>query len=93
VVAWLIQLDGERDARELEELARRAGWPARAEHAAPSGIERSGLRVLLYAGLDPAGRRFLLERLVAERYAGLAALLRERPEILERAGRQRESGR
>jgi hypothetical protein len=93
VVAWLIQLDGERDARELEALARRAGWPAHAEHAAPSGIERSGLRVLLYAGLDPAGRRFLLERLQAERYAGLSALLRERPEILERAGRQRESDR
>jgi hypothetical protein len=93
VVAWLIQLDGERDARELEALARRAGWPARSDHAAPSGIERSGVRVLLYAGLDPAGRRFLLERLVAERYAGLAALLRERPEILERAGRQREPGR
>jgi hypothetical protein len=43
--------------------------------------------VLLYAGLEPAGRRFLLERLAAERYRGLAALLRAHPQILERARR------
>jgi hypothetical protein len=87
VAAWLIQLDRDADADELEALARRAGWPARAELAAPAGVERAGRRVLLFAGLEPAGRRFLLERLVAERYEGLTALLRGRPEILERARR------
>jgi hypothetical protein len=85
VVAWLIQLDGEADARELEVVAPRAGWPARAGLAAPAQVERRGLRVLLSAGLDPGGRGFLLGALEPARYAGLTALLRERPEILARA--------
>jgi hypothetical protein len=85
VVAWLVQLDGEADARELEVVAPRAGWPARAGLAAPAHVERRGLRVLLSAGLEPEGREFLLGVLEADRYAGLAALLRERPEILARA--------
>jgi hypothetical protein len=93
VVAWLIQLDTGRDATELEALTRRADWAARWDHALPVGIERSGLRVLLFAGLDAAGRRYLLERLEAERFDGLPALLRARPEILERGGEQREDGR
>jgi hypothetical protein len=87
VAAWLIQLDREAEAAELEAILARAGWPVRADQAEPAGIERSGRRVLLYAGLEPAGRRYLLERILAERYAGLAALLRARPEILERARR------
>jgi hypothetical protein len=90
LLAWLIQLDRDEDAEDLARLARRAGWPARAELAPPAGVESRGRRVLLYAGLEPAGRRFLLERLVAERYEGFAALLRARPEIL---GRARRNGR
>ena len=85
VVAWLIQLDGEADARELEVVAPRAGWPARAGLAAPARVERRGPRVLLSAGLEPAGQGLLLGALEPVRYAGLAALLRERPEILARA--------
>jgi hypothetical protein len=85
VVAWLIQLDGEVDARELEVVAPRAGWPARAGLAGPAHVERRGLRVLLSAGLEPEGRGFLLGSLEPARYAGLAALLQERPEILARA--------
>jgi hypothetical protein len=87
VAAWLIQLDRESDAKELAGLVRRGGWPARAELAPPAGVETRGRRVLLYAGLDAAGRRYLLERLLAERYDGFAALLRGRPEILGRARR------
>jgi hypothetical protein len=41
--------------------------------------------VLLSSGLEADGRRFLLDSLEPARYAGLAALLRERPEILARA--------
>jgi len=93
VVAWLIQLDRESDAIELEALARHARGPARVAGAPPVGIARAGLRVLLFAGLEPAGRRFLLEQLEAERYDGLSALLRERPEILEHAEEQRVGGR
>ena len=93
VVAWLIQLDTERDALELEAAAVRSGWTARAGLAAPLGIERSGVRVLLFAGLDAAGRQALLVHLEPIRYAGLSALLRNEPEILERAERQRESPR
>lgn len=93
VLAWLIQLDDEREAEELAALARRGGWPGSMAHAGPYGVERSGRRVLLYAGLDPSGRRFLLERLEPNRYRGLSALLRDQPEILERAQRQREAGR
>jgi hypothetical protein len=85
VVAWLIQLDGEADARELEVVAPRAGWPARAGLAAPAHVERRGLRVLLSAGLEPEGRGFLLGSLEPARYPGLAALLQERSEILARA--------
>jgi hypothetical protein len=93
VLAWLIQLDAEGEAEELAALARRAGWPGPARHAAPIGVDRSGRRVLLYAGLEPAGRRFLLERLDPQRYRGLSALLRDQPAILERARSQREGGR
>jgi hypothetical protein len=90
VVAWLIQLDRESDAKELEALVRRAGGLARAELAPPFGVERAGQRVLLSAGLETGGRRFLLEELEAVRYDGLDALLRDRPEILERAERGAE---
>ena len=93
VVAWLIQLDTEHDARELEAAALRTGWTARAGLAGPLGIERSGLRVLLYAGIEPAGREALLVRVQPVRYAGMSALLRNEPEILERAERQRSAAR
>jgi hypothetical protein len=89
VVAWLVQLDGERDARELEERAAQAGLPT-AGVAGPPRVARVGRRVLLAAGLEAAGREHLLERAVEERYAGLAALLAWRRDILERAERQRE---
>ena len=85
VVAWLIQLDGEDDARELEGVAPRAGWPARPGLASPAYVERRRLRVLLSAGLEAEGRSFLLGTLAPVRYAGLDALLRDRPEILARA--------
>jgi hypothetical protein len=89
VVAWLFQFDSESDARELADVAPRAGWPARAGLAGPAHVERHGRRVLLSTGLDAGARRFLLERLEPTRHAGLAALLRERPEILERAEKLR----
>jgi Zn-dependent protease with chaperone function len=85
VVAWLVQLDSEVDARELEVVAPRAGWPARAGLAAPAHAERRGRRVLLSSGLEPEGRGFLLDQLEPARYAGLSALLRQHPEILARA--------
>jgi len=91
VVAWLLQLDRTLDARELETVAPRAGWPARPGLAAPAHVERRGRRVLLSAGLEPAGREFLLSTLAPERYAGLAALLRAKPEILARADAIRSS--
>jgi hypothetical protein len=91
VAAWLIQLDSEADARELEVVAPRAGWPARAGLAAPAQVERRGRRVLLSSGLEPAGRAFLLGSLEPARYRGLAALLRERPEILARAAEIRRA--
>jgi hypothetical protein len=93
VVAWLIQLDSESEARELEERARSTGWTQRAGLAAPVGIERVGRRLLLFAGLAPAGRGYLLERLEAQRYPGLAALLAAHREILERAAQQRDGPR
>jgi len=91
VVAWLLQLDRTLDARELETVAPRAGWPSRPGLAAPAHVERRGRRVLLSAGLEPAGREFLLSTLAPERYAGLAALLRAKPEILARADAIRSS--
>jgi hypothetical protein len=91
VVAWLVQLDQENDARELETAAPRAGWPARPGLATPARIERRGLRVLLSAGLGPDGRRFLLEELEPARYAGLGAFLAAHPEILSRAAEVRAS--
>ena len=93
VVAWLIQLDTERDARELEAAAVQAGWTARAGLAGPIGVERNGLRVLLFAGLEAAGREALLVRLQPVRYSGMSALLRNEPEILERAEAQRAAAR
>ena len=87
VVVWLIQLDRERDARELEAAAVRSGWA----RAALGRIERVGLRVLISAGLEADGRQFLLERLVEQRYGELSALLRDRPEILEHAAEQRRA--
>ncbi len=91
VLAWLLQFDSEADARELEELAPRAAWPAQSGLAAPAQVERRGMRVLLSAGLDPSGRAFLLERLEPVRTPGLAALLREHPEILEHAAEIRRA--
>lgn len=92
-LAWLVQLDGEADAIELAALAARARLPAPEPGAPALRVERAGPRVLFSTGLEPPGRRFLLEELEAERHAGLAALLRARPEILERAERQRGGGR
>jgi hypothetical protein len=89
VVAWLVQLDSEADARELETVAPRAGWPARAGLASPAAVERRGRRVLLSAGLDADGRGFLLGALQPERHAGLSALLAAHPEILTRAAEVR----
>jgi hypothetical protein len=89
VAAWLVQLDTESDARELEAAAVATGWMRRKGLAGPLGVERSGRRVLVYAGVEPAGRQALLVRVAPLRYRGLAALLREEPEILERAEAQR----
>ena len=89
VVAWLFQLDTERDARELESAAVAVRFTARAGLVPPATVERSGLRVLVSAGLEPAGRETLLTRLAPVRYDGISALLRNEPEILERAERQR----
>src|SRR5262245_1221957 len=85
VVAWLIQLDSQADARELESAAPRAGWPARTGLASPAQGERHGTRVLFSAGLEAGGREFLLANVAPTRVAGLVALLRERPDILARA--------
>src|SRR5262245_3359442 len=93
VVAWLIQFDSEAAARELEALVPHAGWPARTGLALPAHVERRGLRMLLSAGVEAAGRSMLLERLEPVRDAGLAALLRGRPEILERAAEIRGAAR
>jgi hypothetical protein len=93
VVAWLVQLDGARDARELEAAAVRSDRAAGARPAAPARIERLGNRVLISSGLEAAGRQYLLERLEEQRYDGLAALLRDRPEIFERAAEQRREAR
>jgi hypothetical protein len=87
--AWLVQLDGEADARELEAAAARSDWAVGPRLAAPARIERVGVRVLISSGLEAAGRQYLLEGLEEQRYAGLAALLRDRPELLERAAEQR----
>ena len=88
VVAWLVQLDSEADARELETVAPNAGWPARGL-ASPAAVERRGLRVLLSAGLDADGRGFLLGALEPARYVGLTALLAAHPDILARAAEVR----
>jgi hypothetical protein len=93
VVAWLLQFDTPEDAFELEALAVRADWAARAEPVGPFVIERSEARVLLSSGLEAEGRRELLERLAPVRYAGFSALLRDQPEVLERAERQRAGAR
>jgi len=85
VVAWLIQFDSEADARELEAVAPRAGWPARPGLAFPAHVERRGRRLLLSAGVEGPGRNVLLEGIEALRFDGLASLLRGRPAILERA--------
>jgi len=79
-LGWLVQLDGARDARELEAAAADSDW---------ARVERVGRRVLISSGLETAGRQYLLERLEERRYDGLAALLRDRPEIFERAAEQR----
>jgi hypothetical protein len=91
-LAWLVQLDHEADARELEAAAARSDWAVGPRLVAPARIERLGLRVLISSGLEEAGRLYLLERLEARRYDGLTALLRDRPEIFERAAAQRGSG-
>jgi hypothetical protein len=89
-----VQLDRARDARELEAAARGSD-AARIERRGSDGarIERLGRRVLISSGLEAAGRQYLLERLHEQRYDGLAALLRDRPEILERAEEQRREAR
>lgn len=88
-VAWLVQLDRAHDARELEAAAARSDWAVGPRLAAPPRIERLGTRVLISSALEADGRQYLLERLEAQRYDGLAALLRDRPEIFERAAEQR----
>ncbi len=94
-MAWLIQLDSEVDARELETSALSSSFRGRIGPASIGGrigaalIERRGVRLLISTGLEASGRSFLLERLEPQRYPGLAALLRDRPEILERAEQQR----
>jgi len=93
VVAWLVQLDTPAEAVELEAALGGADWRARPGLTAPVVVERAKTRVVLAAGLDAAGRRELLARLEPVRYADLAALLRDQPEILERAERQRGAAR
>jgi hypothetical protein len=83
-LAWLVQLDRTRDAREFEAAARGSDG---------ARSERLGRRVLISSGLEAAGRQYLLERLHEQRYDGLAALLRDRPEIFERAEEQRREAR
>ncbi len=85
-LAWLIQLDSEADAQELEAAVSSSSFRGR---IGPNALERRGVRLLLSTGLEARGRSFLLEGLRAQRYPGLAALLRDRPEILERAADQR----
>jgi hypothetical protein len=92
-VAWLVQLDGARDARELEAAAVRSERATSASLAAPARIERLGQRVLISSGLEGAGRQYLLAGLEEQRYDGLEALLRDRPEIFERAAEQRREAR
>ena len=92
-VVWLVLLDGARDARELEAAAARSDWAVGARLAAPARIERLDTRVLISSGLEASGRQFLLGRIEPRRYDSLAALLAERPEILERAAEQRDEAR
>jgi hypothetical protein len=81
-LAWLIQLDTEPEAAELHAAALRGNRP---DSLADAQIEQESRRVLLSVGLGESARRVLLNGLPLERYDGLRALLRERPEILLRA--------
>jgi hypothetical protein len=81
-LAWLIQLDTEPEAAELHAAALRANRP---HSLADAQLEQESRRVLLSVGLGKMARRVLLYDLPLERYDGLRALLRERPEILLRA--------
>jgi hypothetical protein len=81
-LAWLIQLDSEEEAAELHATALRRNGPDSLPDAA---LEQQARRVLLSVGLGEMARRVLLFDLALERYDGLRALLRERPEILLRA--------
>jgi hypothetical protein len=87
-LAWLIQLDAEEEAAELHAAALRAKAPGGL--AADATREQEGRRVLLSAGLGDRSRGILLYDLPIQRYEGLGALLRERPEIMLRAKTVRE---
>jgi len=78
--AWLVQLDTDRDAAELDGLFR-----AVAGGMDGTEVERHGLRVLLSSGLGAPGRAYLLRRLPVSRYEDLSAWLAAHPEVLRRA--------
>jgi hypothetical protein len=80
--AWLIQLDDEAEARELESaLHGRLEW--RGDLALR--VDRAGARVLMSAGLRLEERLAVLTQPPPRRVATLDDFLREHPDVLERA--------
>ncbi len=80
--AWLVQLDAEGEALELEAaLKGRLEW--RGELALR--VDRAGVRVLLSSGLPVAERLHVLTLPEPPRIATLTEFLREHPAVLERA--------
>ncbi len=75
-VAWLLQFDDAEAARRFE--------GGIAGEAAGLRVDAAGRRVLLSRGLDPAGRRMLLETLTPRRFRDLDAWLAAHPEVLAR---------
>ena len=94
VVAWLIQLDTERDARSSRPRARRAGWTRRAGlRRGRSGSSAAACACCCSRASTPPAAATCWCSSQPERYDGLPALLRASPEILERGEEQREDGR
>jgi hypothetical protein len=82
--AWLLEYDGEREARELERELR-ALAPAAGEQAL--ALRQSGARLLVSQGLREAQQRELLALAEPREFHDLAGLLAAHPELRRRAHR------